>query len=172
MWDRRTTELLERAYLACGAGPRGSGSGSADDGLWRAKRQHLVVPMDGDGHWLDIGCANGHLMATLPRWAAESRVEIMAHGLELIPSLADLARRLHPPLADRIHTGSVMTWNPPRRYGYLTVLDDAVPPDRLGTLVERCRTALVEPGGRLIVSSYTDRGVAPAPGRQCESRRA
>jgi hypothetical protein len=66
-WDRRTASLLEQAYLAAGEGPLGSGSGSSSEGDWRAKRQHLAVPMDSDGDWLDVGCANGHLLATLPR---------------------------------------------------------------------------------------------------------
>ncbi len=45
-WDRRTAGLLEAAYLSAGAGPRGSGAGSPSEGEWRAKRQHLAVPMD------------------------------------------------------------------------------------------------------------------------------
>lgn len=64
--------------------------------------------------------------------------------------MADLARQLHPDLADRIHTGSVMTWQPPRRYDYVTVLEDAVPADGLSVLIERCLTVLVaghEPDG-------------------------
>jgi hypothetical protein len=162
-WDERTTELLRDAYLAGGAGPRGSGAGDGSEGEWRAKRQHLAVPMDASGSWLDIGCANGHLLATLPVWAGERGVVIEAHGLELIPDLADLARSLHPELADRIWTGSVVTWVPPRRFRYVTALDDAVPPDRLGVLVERLLAEFVEPGGRVIVSSYTNRGDAPRP---------
>lgn len=75
-----------------------------------------------------MGCANGHLLATLPRWVSESGVSIEAHSLEFIPSLADLARRLHPELAHRIHTGSVMMWQPPRRYRFVTVLAEASVP--------------------------------------------
>lgn len=63
-WDRRTAALLEDAYVAAGAGPGGSGSADPSEGAWRAKRQHLAVPMDEDGTWLDVGCANGHLLAT------------------------------------------------------------------------------------------------------------
>jgi len=162
-WDRRTAELLEDAYVAAGAGPGGSGSGDRSEGGWRAKRQHLAVPMDSDGTWLDVGCANGHLMATLPAWAAERGVTVEPHGLELLPRVADLARATLPDLAGRIWTGSIMDFEPPNRFRYVTVLDDAVPPPRLGDLVDRALVALVEPGGRLIVSSYTNRGQAPRP---------
>lgn len=160
-WDRRTADQLRAAYLDAGAGPGGSGSGDRSAGAWRAKRQHLAIPMDADGDWLDVGCANGHLLATLPPWAAERGVTIRPHGLELLGALADLARTLHPDLSDRIWTGSVMAWDPPRRFRYVTALDDAVPPDRLGDLVERLRSTFVEPGGRLILSSYTDSAASP-----------
>ncbi len=162
-WDRRTAELLEETYVAAGPGPGGSGSFDDTEGGWRAKRQHLAVPMDADGKWLDVGCANGHLLATLPEWAAERGVTIEAHGLELLAPVADLARSLHPGMADRIWTGSAMAWDPPRRFRYVTALDDAVPPDRLGELVERLLGLFVEPGGRLIVSSYTNAGTEVRP---------
>ena len=162
-WDRRTAAQLERAYLAAGAGPGGSGSSETSEGAWRAKRQHLCVPMDGDGTWLDVGCANGHLLATLPAWCAERAISIEPYGLELLPAVAELARSLQPELADRIWTGSVMTWKPPRRFTYVTALDDQVPPGRLADLVARLLAEFVEAGGRLIVSSYTDSDGVPRP---------
>jgi hypothetical protein len=51
--------------------------------------------MDKDGSWLDIGCANGHLLVTLPLWAAERAITVTPHGLELLPVVASLARSLH-----------------------------------------------------------------------------
>jgi hypothetical protein len=44
---------------------------------------------------------------------------------------------------------------------YVTVLDDAVPHDRLDVLVARLLRDVVDPGGRVIVSSYTDAGQPP-----------
>ena len=160
-WDRQTAALLEEAYVAAGAGPGGSGSSDLSEGAWRAKRQHLAVPMDADGTWLDVGCANGHLMVTLPQWAAERGIKIEPHGLELLPRVADLARSLHPELSDRIWTGSVMTWTPRARFRYVTAIDDVVPPERLGVLVDRLLTEFVSPDGRLIISSYTNTGATP-----------
>ena len=96
-------------------------------------------------------------------WAAERSVAIRPHGLELLPSLADQARRLHPDLADRIWAGSVLTWVPPRRFRFVTALTETVPDDRVGLLVERLLGDVVEPGGRLILSSYTDREADPRP---------
>jgi hypothetical protein len=83
-------------------------------------------------------------------------VTIEPHGLELLPRVAELARSLRPQLASSIWTGSVMSWTPPRRFRYVTALDDAVPPDRLDVLVARLLHDFVAPGGRVIISSYTD----------------
>jgi hypothetical protein len=160
-WDRRTAALLEDAYVAAGGGPRGSGASDPSEGAWRAKRQHLAGPMDVDGTWLDVGCANGHLLVTLPTWTAERGVTVVPHGLELLPAVAAQARALHPHLAPVIWTGSVMAWEPPRRFRYVTVPDDVVPPGHLGVLVDRLLARVVEPSGRLIVSSYTDVGERP-----------
>jgi hypothetical protein len=162
-WDRRTAERLEATYLAAGAGPGGSGSSDTSEGAWRAKRQHLAVPMDSDGTWLDVGCANGHLLATLPGWVAERGVTVEPHGLELSPRLADLARVLHPGLAGSIWTGSVMSWRPPIRFRYVTATDDCVPSQHLGALVGRLRHEFIAPDGRLILSSYTSTGCPPRP---------
>ena len=160
-WDRRTRELLEEAYVAAGDGPMGSGSGRDSLGDWRTKRQHLAVPMDRSGSWLDVGCANGFLLATLPAWCAERGLRIEPYGLELLPKVADLARRVHPELTDRIWTGSVMHWSPPRRFTYVTALEDQVPPDRLSDLVDRLLDEFLELDGRLIVSAYTNRDESP-----------
>ena len=157
-WDARTRDRLEDAYMAAGDGPRGAGSGHDSVGDWRAERQHLTVAMDRDGSWLDVGCANGFLMATLPAWCAERDVTIETYGLELLPGVAELARALHPELADRIWTGSVMRWSPPRQFTYVTAIEDQVPPHRLGNLVDRLLDEFVERGGRAIISAYTNQG--------------
>ena len=75
--------------------------------------------------------------------------------------VADLARELHPRLADRIWTGSVMSWSPPRQFTYVTALEDQVPPHRLSDLVDRLLDLFVEPDGRLIVSAYANNDETP-----------
>jgi SAM-dependent methyltransferase len=157
-WDAQTKDALEAAYVAAGAGPRGAGSSSASEGEWRAKRQHLTIPMDAHGSWLEVGCANGHLLATLPSWTAERGVTVTAHGLELLPPVAALARSLHLELADRIWTGSVMSWQSPMRFRFVTATTDVVPPTGLRALISKLLADVVAPGGRLILSAYANVG--------------
>jgi hypothetical protein len=46
----------------------------------------------------------------------------------------------------------------PRRFTYVAALEDQVPPPRLRDLVDRLLDVFVEPGGRLIISVYTNAG--------------
>jgi hypothetical protein len=54
-----------------------------------------------------------------------------------------------------------MQWSPPRRFTYVTAIEDQVPPDRLGDLVDRLLDMFVAPNGRLIISAYTNPGDNP-----------
>jgi hypothetical protein len=159
--SRSGSESLERAKPApCSKTPisaprpdrRGAGCGRDVKG-WEHVRRPLAEAFDRSGTWLDVGCANGYLLETLPAWLIERGITVEPFGLELIPTVADLARSRLPRLAERIYTGDVTEWEPPRRWMFVTVLTDAVPPSGLRSLVRRLLDRFVEPGGRLIVSS-------------------
>jgi hypothetical protein len=160
-WDERIRELVEEAYVSAGDGPMGSVrverrsvTGAPNVSTLRCRRIATAAGFD-------VGCANGFLLATLPAWCSERGVTVEPFGLQLLDKVADLARGLRPDLADRIWTGSVMSWSPPRQFTYVTALEDQVPPDRLGALVDRLLNLFLEPGGRLIVSAYASTDEAP-----------
>ena len=50
-----------------------------------------------------------------------------------------------------------MTWEPPIRFDYVTVIADCVPPTRRRDLVDRLMTRFLNPRGRLIFSIYIPR---------------
>ena len=156
---QRTLELLEESYLEADArGDVAGGSGSGG-GLerWERKRRVLVGAFDHDGSWLDVGCANGLLMETLPAWAREKGLRIEPYGLDLSPRIAEAARRRLPHWAGRIWTGNVMTWEPQMRFDYVTVIADSVPATARPDLIERLITRFLSSTGRLIFSIYMPR---------------
>lgn len=159
----RGRELLEAAYLA-GGDPRRQSGFSGNDAKWEWLRRPITRAFHKDGTFLDIGCANGYLMECARRWAADDGRAIEPYGLEVIPSLAELARRRLPLWADRIHTGNVMAWDPPRGYDFVRSELGYVPDHRRPDLVSRLLDRFVLPGGRLIMCSYgsttSDRAVA------------
>lgn len=75
-WFDRTQAILTPIYLRAG-NPRAQSGHSGDETRWEAARRPMLAAVDGPGDFLDIGCANGYLMESVHRWAAED-----GHALE------------------------------------------------------------------------------------------
>jgi 2-polyprenyl-3-methyl-5-hydroxy-6-metoxy-1,4-benzoquinol methylase len=157
------TRLLEPAYLRGTTAEEGSGSGATPE-QWRVQREPIVDGIDRDGTFLDLGCANGHLMDSVRRWAGERGFTIEPYGADIGPRLVELARQRLPHWKDRIWVGNALTWTPPdgRRFTYVHLLVDFVLPHRRSDLIRHCLDTMVEPGGRLLVSHYAYGGQATA----------
>ncbi|MFI9327958.1 class I SAM-dependent methyltransferase [Kitasatospora sp. NPDC052868] len=155
-WHAAVLGVIEPAYLN-GGNPRAQSGHSGDDTRWREARSLLVdlLPPHG-GTFLDIGCANGHLMETLTDWAAEVGITIEPYGVEISPALADLARTRCPKWAHRIWTANAMGWKPPRRFDAVRTGLDYVPADLRGAYVAHLLDHVVAPGGRLIIGVYNE----------------
>jgi SAM-dependent methyltransferase len=146
-------EKLEQPYLDA-TDVRAQSGLKGDAELWEKARRVITAPMTRDGTWLDIGCANGHLMETVTQWSAEAGVAIEPYGLDLSPRLAELARTRLPQWADRIWAGNVMTWEPTRRFDYVRTELGYVPEGRHRRLIERLLDEYLRPGGTVILCSY------------------
>lgn len=153
---------LERAYLTHDDPIRRSGfSGGAE--RWRAEREPILEAIGGDGSLIDIGCANGYLLESLIRWAAERGVSLDPHGLDFGRRLVEEARRRLPHHAGNLHIGNAWDWDPPRRYRYVYMLYDCVPESHLARMVARLLDDFAESGGTVIVGAYGSRSDATAP---------
>lgn len=148
-----TRRLLEEAYLTAGD-PRGQSGFRGDEARWERARRPIVRAIDRDGTFLDVGCANGLLMESVFAWAGEEGRRIEPYGLDLIESLAELARRRRPQWSDRIFAGNVMGWRPPFRFDFARTELEYAPPRRRPAMIERLLGEYLVPGGRLIVCSY------------------
>ena len=113
-------------------------------------------PIDRDGTFLDVGCANGHLMASVARWSAERGHRVEPYGIDISGLLVEVARAPLPHWADRIWAGTAPTWVPPegRRFDFVHALLDCVPDHRRADLIDHLLDTRVAAGGRLIVSHY------------------
>jgi hypothetical protein len=110
----RTPSDFDRAYLACSDSRGQSGfHGSAE--RWRAARRRIVDGIDGDGTFLDVGCANGLLMESV---AERSPFHVEPYGVDFAPGLADLARQRW---GDRIFHADLRWWKPPFRFEFVHV---------------------------------------------------
>lgn len=155
-WHAAILSLIEPAYLA-GDDPRAQSGYGGDAERWRGARGLLLdaLPAAG-GTFLDVGCANGHLMRTLTDWAAESGIAIEPYGVEISERLADLARDQHPQWADRIWAANAFDWQPPRRFEIVRSGLDYVPSEFRGDFLRHLLDEVVAPGGRLIIGAFNE----------------
>jgi SAM-dependent methyltransferase len=152
-WFAAMQALITPAYLAAGT-PRGQSGHSGDPARWRAARELVCDALDRDGSFLDVGCANGHLMESVRGWAAERGHAIEPFGLDIAPELAALARRRLPRWRDRIWLGNALDWCPPRAFTLVRTGLDCVPPARRGDMLRHLLAEAVE--HRLIVGPATE----------------
>ena len=145
-WHRAMAALVVPAYLTAETAEGGSGS-SRDAAGWKYARSLLADAVEPGWAFLDIGCANGHLMESMAAWA-----EVEPYGLEIAPELAELARRRLPQWADRIWVGNAADWTPPRRFDAIRAGLDYVPPDGRRDLVEH----LLGYCGRLVIGVFNE----------------
>jgi SAM-dependent methyltransferase len=171
-WHRAVAQVVVPAYLA-GASPRAQSGSSADEAGWEQARRPLLQAVDRGGTFLDIGCANGHLMECLQRWAGVDGLALEVYGLEISPELADLARRRLPQWRARIWTGNAYDFEPPTSFDFVRTGLDYVPPSRRQEFVRRLLTGYLNPRGRLIIGMHTElRGETPIEQVVCESGNA
>jgi trans-aconitate methyltransferase len=147
---------IEAAYLAA-ADPRG-GSGFRGDAVrWERLRRPIVAAVDRDGAFLDVGCANGHLLECLVKWAAADGHRIEPYGLDVSAALVAQARDRLPRWSQRFFVGDVRTWTSPHRFDFVRTELGYAPGREQPALLERLLQGCVHPGGRVIVCSYSSR---------------
>jgi SAM-dependent methyltransferase len=154
-WHHAMADLVVPAYLA-GDNPRAQSGHSGDARRWEGARRLLLDAVDADGSFLDIGCANGHLMECVHAWAAENGLSLEPWGLEISRELATLARVRLPQWQDRIVVGNALRWRPARRFDFVRTSVAYVPSPRRPELLSHLLTAVVRPGGRLIVGVFNE----------------
>src|SRR5256885_1786286 len=67
-WYRQVAAFITPHYLG-GDNPRAQSGHSGDEAHWEHARSLVVDAIDRDGTFLDVGCASGHLMECVNRWA-------------------------------------------------------------------------------------------------------
>ena len=149
-WFAGMAAIFDAAYLEGDTARAQSGFGG-DEARWEAGRRPIAEAIDCDGSFLDIGCANGHLVESIVHWSPH-RIE--PYGLDFAPAVAELARQRLPQWADRIFVGNALTWQPPRRFDFVRTELVYVPEQRRREYTARLVETFLDPGGRLIVCSY------------------
>ena len=144
---------LERAYLAETEPTRQSGF-LGGEARWREERGLILEAVEGDGDFLDVGCANGYLVQCLSEWARENGIALTPFGVDQGAGLIELARKRLPQFASHFWAANVWDWAPPRRFRYVYTMTDLVPDHLLKDYLLQLMDHYVERGGTLIVGDY------------------
>jgi SAM-dependent methyltransferase len=154
-WHARVAAVITPAYLQ-GGNPRAESGYSGTPEQWEQARSLILEAVDRGGSFLDIGCANGHLMESLELWAKAKGIFLELHGMDIAPELVELAKARLPQYAERIHSGNALQWMPPRRFDFVRAGLEYVPSLRQRAFVAHLLENVVAPRGRLIIGVYNE----------------
>ena len=155
-WYRAMAAIIAPAYTRAPTVQGGSGhGGTAED--WEWSRGLVADAIDRSGTFLDVGCANGLLMESVERWAKERRFDVVAHGLDIAPELADLAVRRVPMFQGRVQAGNALGFRPTKRFDLVRTGLEYVPRPRRRALLTWLLDEVVTEGGRLIIGKHNER---------------
>lgn len=130
---------------------------------YRSGHELILDGISDSGDLIDICCANGLLLASLIEWGAARGIELIPYGIDFIPELVELAKQRFPLQADQFTVANPWNWSPDRQYRWVHTRLDVVPAEQQAAWFQRLLDEVVEPGGRLIVSSFGDQEAGKRP---------
>jgi 2-polyprenyl-3-methyl-5-hydroxy-6-metoxy-1,4-benzoquinol methylase len=167
-WHSKVAAVITPAYLA-GGNPRAESGYSGTAEQWEQARSLILEAVDRDGSFLDVGCANGHLMESLEAWAAAKGLSLDLYGMDIAPELVELTQKRLPQYAERTYCANALHWMPSRRFDFVRAGLEYVPMARRQAFVTHLLHNVVAPEGRLIVGVFNeepDDSGAEAPTRE------
>jgi SAM-dependent methyltransferase len=154
-WHARMASLVVPAYLS-GDNPRAQSGYSGTEADWEQARSLVAEAIPRSGTFLDVGCASGLLMENVRTWCALRSLDVQPYGLEIAAELAALARRRLPSWSDRVFEGNAAFWVAPFRFDFVRTGPDYVPSSKRRALFAHLCSAVLRPGGRLLIGPYTE----------------
>jgi SAM-dependent methyltransferase len=154
-WYEGRRKATAVAYLA-GRNPRAQSGSGGDESRWRYTRVSMILEaIDRHGSFLDVGCANGHLVECLQRWVSGSGLNVEFYGVDISSELINLARRRLPDLGTHFFVANAVSWTPPRRFDLVHAHEISYAPRlRERRFFEHLLEDYLTPGGRLIIGPW------------------
>ena len=156
-WFDNHKKFITTHYLASD-NPRGQSGHGGDETRYRYTQEMILDATEGDGTFIDVGCANGYLMEKLKDWSLERGTRLEFYGLDISEELIALAKQRLPQWKDRFYVGNALYWEPTSKYRYVCVRElDYVPQGKRRVFFFHLLNRFVDEGGRLILGPGTER---------------
>ena len=108
-----------------------------------------------DGTFMDVGCANGHLMEMVHKWASALGFDVQVYGVDISEGLLGLSKSRLPHWSDHLFLGNAFYWRPEHKFDYVHIGGvGQVPEDDERALFDHLMEHYVADGGRLILGPY------------------
>jgi SAM-dependent methyltransferase len=135
--------------------PRAQSGHGGDEYHYRFSHLPIIECLYKDGTFLDVGCANGHLMEMVHKWAAAIGFDLQVFGVEISERLIELAKNRLPQWHERFFLGNAFFWKPEQKFDYIHVGGlGGVPEDDELRFFEHMIENYLAAGGRLILGPY------------------
>jgi hypothetical protein len=88
--------------------------------LWKAARKIILEPVDKDGAFLDVGCANGVLLRDLCIWAREEKgIKLVPYGIDFLTEAIEESKKIHPRHASNFKVAEMMAFRTCRKFTFI-----------------------------------------------------
>jgi len=156
-WYAINNQHFSEHYLA-GDNPRAQSGHGGDELNYFHSHIILVNVIHKNGSFIDVGCANGHLLESLERWInGLDYYKLTFYGLDISQGLIDLAKKRLPQWSHCFFVGNAFFWVPEHKYDYVCVKElGYVPPNRQRQFFEHLIKHYVSFNGRLILGPFSE----------------
>ena len=153
-WYEINNVYFTKLYLSSDS-PRAQSGHGGDEFHYAFSHLPIVEAIYKNGTFLDVGCANGHLMEMVHKWTAAVGFELQVYGVDISEGLLELARSRLPQWHDRFFLGNSFYWKPEQKFDYIHIGGlGQVPEDDEHIFFEHLMENYLVDGGRMILGPY------------------
>lgn len=150
-WYEINKAYFTKLYLSYD-NPRAQSGHGGDEYHYAFSHLPIIEAIYKNGTFLDVGCANGHLMEMVNKWAYAVGFDLQMFGVDISEGLLELAQTRLPQWHDRFYLGNAFFWKPKQKFDYIHIggLGGVPEDDELMFFNHLMQNYLVD-GGRLIL---------------------
>lgn len=153
-WYEINKVYFTKLYLAQD-NPRAQSGHGGDEYHYAFSHLPIIEAIYKNGTFLDVGCANGHLMESVHKWASAIGFDLQVFGVDISEGLIELAKNRLPQWHERFFIGNSFFWKPEQKFDYIHVGGlGQVPEDDERMFFEHLMKNYVVDGGRIILGPY------------------
>ena len=153
-WYEINKEYFTKLYLASD-NPRGQSGHGGNEPHYRFAHLPIIDCFYKNGTFLDVGCANGHLMEMIYKWATAIGFNLEVFGVDISEGLIELAKSRLPQWKDRFYLNNAFYWKPEQKFDYIHIGGlEGVPEEDEREFFDYVMENYLADEGRLILGPY------------------